>query len=108
MKIPVAVFGLVLEITFVVYCMYMIYLLDIRDPFPQDWAFPNMLIGVAILGFGFFVISGRHQPAGGGRHDRGIELLLKSDLGSASLQPDGGEGERSTGARAKTRTALAD
>ena len=57
MKISAAVFGIFLEITFIVYCIYMTYLLDILDPFPREWMIPNMLIGGAILIFGFFVAS---------------------------------------------------
>jgi hypothetical protein len=57
MKISAAVFGIVLEITFIIYCIYMTYLLDILDPFPREWMIPNMLIGGAILIFGFFVAS---------------------------------------------------
>lgn len=57
MKISAAIFGLVLEITFIVYCIYMTYLLDILDPFPREWMIPNILIGGAILIFGFFVAS---------------------------------------------------
>ena len=61
MKIPAAIFGLVLEATFLVYCIYMIYLLDILDPFPREWMIPNMLIGAAILAFGYFFASGRSR-----------------------------------------------
>jgi hypothetical protein len=57
MKISAAVFGIVLEITFIVYCIYMTYLLDILDPFPRDWMIPNILIGGAILIFGYFIAS---------------------------------------------------
>ena len=61
MKIPAAIFGLVLEATFLVYCIYMIYLLDILDPFPREWMIPNMLIGAVILVFGYIFASGRSR-----------------------------------------------
>lgn len=61
MKIPAAVFGLVLEATFLVYCIYMIYLLDVLDPFPREWMIPNILIGAAILGFGYFFALPRNR-----------------------------------------------
>jgi hypothetical protein len=61
MKTLTAVFGIVLEIAFIVYCIYMTYLLDILDPFPRDWMIPNMLIGGAILIFGFFIASWLHR-----------------------------------------------
>ena len=57
MKISAAIFGIVLEITFIVYCIHMTYLLDVLDPFPREWMIPNMLIGGAILLFGYFVAS---------------------------------------------------
>jgi hypothetical protein len=63
MKIPAAIFGLVLEATFLVYCIYMVYLLDILDPFPREWMIPNMLIGAAILTFGYLFASGRAASA---------------------------------------------
>jgi hypothetical protein len=58
MKIPAAIFGLVLEATFLVYCIYMICLLDILDPFPREWMIPNIVIGALILAFGYFFASG--------------------------------------------------
>ena len=64
MRIPAAVFGLVLEATFLVYCIYMIYLLDVLDPFPREWMIPNILIGGAILIFGYLFASGRHRAVG--------------------------------------------
>jgi hypothetical protein len=54
MKISV-LFGLVLEATFLVYCMYMIYLLDVLDPFPREWMIPNILLGAVVLGIGYLV-----------------------------------------------------
>ena len=61
MRIPAAIFGLVLEATFLVYCIYLICLLDILDPFPRDWMIPNILIGAAILAFGYVFASGRER-----------------------------------------------
>lgn len=61
MKIPAAVFGLVLEATFIVYCIYLICLLDVADPFPRDSMIPNILIGVAVLAFGYVFASGRNR-----------------------------------------------
>jgi len=61
MKIPAAVFGLVLEAAFIIYCIYMIYLLDILDPFPREWMIPNILIGGAILIFGYVVMPRRNR-----------------------------------------------
>lgn len=61
MKIPAAIFGLVLEATFIVYCIYLICLLDVLDPFPREWMIPNILIGAAILVFGYIFASGRHR-----------------------------------------------
>jgi multisubunit Na+/H+ antiporter MnhC subunit len=55
MRISPAIFALVLEITFIVYCIHMTYLLDIQDPLPREWMFPNFLIGAAILVFGLFI-----------------------------------------------------
>ena len=55
MKVPVALLTLVVEIAFIVYCIYMSYLLDILDPFPREWMIPNMLIGGVILAVGYFV-----------------------------------------------------
>ena len=57
MRVSAAVFGIVLESAFIVYCIYMTYLLDILDPFPREWMIPNILIGGAILVFGFFIAS---------------------------------------------------
>ena len=61
MKIPAAIFGLVLEATFLVYCIYMICLLDLHDPFPREWMIPNIFIGAVILAFGYVFASGRHR-----------------------------------------------
>ena len=55
MKTSVALFTVVLEIAFIVYCIHMTYLLDVLDPLPREWMIPNFLIGAVILGFGFFV-----------------------------------------------------
>ena len=55
MKVSPALFTIVLEIAFIIYCIYMTYLIDIHDPLPREWLIPNMLIGAAILIFGFFV-----------------------------------------------------
>jgi hypothetical protein len=54
MKISV-LFGLVLEASFLVYCMYMIYLLDVLDPFPREWMIPNILLGAVVLAIGYFI-----------------------------------------------------
>jgi hypothetical protein len=54
MKISV-IFGLVLEASFIVYCMYMIYLLDVLDPFPREWMIPNILLGAVVLAIGYFI-----------------------------------------------------
>ncbi|HWP25317.1 MAG TPA: hypothetical protein VNL39_03125 [Xanthobacteraceae bacterium] len=54
MKISV-LFGLVLEASFLVYCMYMIYLLDVLDPFPREWMIPNILLGAVVLTIGYFI-----------------------------------------------------
>ncbi len=54
MKISV-LFGLVLEASFIVYCMYMIYLLDVLDPFPREWMIPNILLGAVVLTAGYFI-----------------------------------------------------
>jgi hypothetical protein len=56
MKISVALFGLVLEAAFIVYCTYMIYLLDILDPFPREWMIPNIVIGAAVLAVGYLIV----------------------------------------------------
>jgi len=61
MKIPAAIFGLVLEATFIVYCIYLICLLDLNDPFPRESMIPNILIGLAVLAFGYFFASGRQR-----------------------------------------------
>ena len=55
MKISAALFGLVLEAAFIIYCIYMIYLLDIQDPFPREWMIPNILIGGGVLMVGYFI-----------------------------------------------------
>ena len=65
MKIPAAIFGLVLEATFIVYCIYLIVLLDLHDPFPREWMVPNILIGAAVLVFGYIFASGRHRSLTG-------------------------------------------
>jgi len=57
MKTPVVVLTLVLEIAFIVYCIHMTYLLDVLDPTPKEWMIPNFLIGAAILGFGYLVVT---------------------------------------------------
>ncbi|HXF86878.1 MAG TPA: hypothetical protein VNK48_00815 [Xanthobacteraceae bacterium] len=54
MKISV-LFGLLLEASFLVYCMYMIYLLDVLDPFPREWMIPNILLGAVVLGIGYLI-----------------------------------------------------
>lgn len=54
MRISV-LFGLVLEASFLVYCMYMIYLLDVLDPFPREWMIPNILLGAVVLGVGYLI-----------------------------------------------------
>jgi hypothetical protein len=61
MKIPAAIFGLVLEATFIVYCIYLICLLDMADPFPREWMIPNTVIGLAVLSFGYVFASGRQR-----------------------------------------------
>lgn len=61
MKISAAFFSLVLEVAFIVYCIYMTYLIDILDPFPRDWFVPNALIGAGILLFGLFIASRLRQ-----------------------------------------------
>ena len=70
MKVPVAVFGLVLEATFIVYCIYMIYLLDILDPFPREWMIPNALIGGIILIFGYFFALPKHRDIESAREEK--------------------------------------
>ena len=55
MKTSVALFTVILEIAFIVYCIHMTYLLDVLDPLPREWMIPNFLIGAVILGFGYFV-----------------------------------------------------
>ncbi len=54
MKLSV-LFGLLLEASFLVYCMYMIYLLDVLDPFPREWMIPNILLGALVLGIGYLI-----------------------------------------------------
>ena len=55
MKTSVALFTVILEIAFIVYCIHMTYLLDVLDPLPREWMIPNFLIGAVILAFGYFV-----------------------------------------------------
>jgi len=51
------VLTLVLEIAFIIYCIHMTYLLDVLDPLPKELMIPNMLIGAAILAFGYFMVT---------------------------------------------------
>jgi|DewCreStandDraft_4_1066084.scaffolds.fasta_scaffold22513_2 predicted membrane-bound dolichyl-phosphate-mannose-protein mannosyltransferase len=48
-------FALTLEAAFLVYCMYLIYLLDVLDPFPREWMIPNILLGAVVLTLGYVV-----------------------------------------------------
>ena len=57
MKNSVVFLTLVLEMAFIIYCIHMTYLLDVHDPTPKEWLFSNFLIGAAILGFGYLVVT---------------------------------------------------
>lgn len=77
MKNPAAIFGIVLESAFIVYCIYMTYLADIHDPISKDWLIPNMLIGGAVLGVGLFIAMRltRSVPGNHDDHLRGPQRL---------------------------------
>ena len=57
MKMPVVILTLVVEIAFIIYCIHMTYLLDVLDPLPKELMVPNFLIGAAILGLGYLVVT---------------------------------------------------
>ena len=57
MKTSVVFLTLVLEMAFIIYCIHMTYLLDVVDPTPKEWLVPNFLIGAAVLGFGYLVVT---------------------------------------------------
>jgi hypothetical protein len=56
MKLAVVILSITVEVAFIVYCIHMTYLLDVLDPLPRERMIPNLLIGAAILGFGYLVV----------------------------------------------------